>query len=339
MTAGDESAPAPLAAAGAARPAPRTWRERLLSPAQGGLAALLLVVVAAPLFLQSLYHYDLAILVGINASVVIALNLLVGYAGQISLGHAAFFALGAYGSAVLAVHYQWPPLLALLASVTAVGVVALVIARPILRLKGYYLGMATLGLGMIVYLMITTEARFTGGPDGMSVPMLEVFGYGVDGEQTWYWVVAVLTVLVYLLALNIVHSPVGRALRAVHGSEIAATTAGIDVTGYKVLIFVVSAVVAALMGALYAFYSGFITPSTANFMHSIEFVVMVVFGGMASLVGSVVGAVILTLLPQYLTTFSEYEWVIYGLILMLVMIFMPKGLVPTLLERLQRRKP
>jgi branched-chain amino acid transport system permease protein len=184
--------------------------------------------------------------------------------------------------------------------------------------------------------MITTEAWFTGGPDGMSVPMLEAFGHAVEGELTWYWIVAVLTVLTYLMALNIVHSPVGRALRAVHGSEIAATTAGIDVTGYKVLIFVASAVVAALMGAIYAFYSGFITPSTADFMHSIEFVVMVVFGGMASLVGSVVGAVILTLLPQYLTTFADYEWVIYGLILMLVMIFMPKGLVPTLHDKLRR---
>lgn len=337
MSIGNDSAPAPLAETTTVRIARPGWRERLLSPGQGGLAALLLAVLIAPLFLDSLYHYDLAILVGINASVVIALNLLVGYAGQISLGHAAFFALGAYGSAGLSTHYQWPPLLALLASVALVAVVSLLIARPILRLKGYYLGMATLGLGMIVYLMIITEARFTGGPDGMSVPMLEVFGYPVDGENTWYWIVAVLTVLTYWLALNIIQSPVGRALRAVHGSEIAATTAGIDVTGYKVLIFVVSAVVAALMGAVYAFYSGFISPATADFMHSIEFVVMVVFGGMASLMGSVVGAVILTVLPQFLTAFADYEWVIYGLILMLVMIFMPKGLVPTLYDLLRRR--
>lgn len=338
MTIGNNSAgnTPELTAGISVRPTQQMWKARLLSARHGGLGLLLLVLLVTPAFLDGLYHYDLAILVGINATVVIGLNLLVGYAGQISLGHAAFFGLGAYSSAVLTSRYEWTPLLALAAGVILVGVIAFVIARPILRLKGHYLAMATLGLGMIIYLVITSEAWLTGGPDGIDVPMLEVFGFQVASEQSWYWIIAAILVLTYWLALNLIDSPVGRALRAVHGSEIAATTAGIDVTGYKVLIFVVSAVVAAFMGGLYAFYSGFVTPSLAGFMHSMEFVVMVVFGGMASVIGSVVGAVILTLLPQFLTSFADYEWLAYGAILMLVMIFMPKGLVPTLEGWLRR---
>lgn len=338
MTIGNNSAgnSTELTAAASVRSVQQVWRARLLSPRHGGLALLLLVVLVTPMFLDGLYHYDLAILVGINATVVIGLNLLVGYAGQISLGHAAFFGLGAYSSAILTSRYEWPPLLALAAGVVLVAAIAFVIARPILRLKGHYLAMATLGLGMIIYLVITSEAWLTGGPDGIDVPMLEVFGFQVMSEQSWYWIIGAILILTYWLALNLIDSPVGRALRAVHGSEIAATTAGIDVTGYKVLIFVVSALVAALMGGLYAFYSGFVTPSSAGFMHSVELVVMVVFGGMASVMGSIVGAAVLTLLPQLLTSFAEYEWLAYGAILMLVMIFMPRGLVPTLEGWLRR---
>ena len=314
----------------------RRWVDALLSARVGGLAALVLAVLIAPLFLEGLYQYELAILVGINATVVIALNLLVGYAGQISLGHAAFFGLGGYGAAIMATRYDWPALAALGVGTLLVGVIAYAIARPILRLKGHYLAMATLGLGMIIYLVITTESWITGGPDGMPVAPMEVFGYMVFDEEVWYWIIAVFLVLMFWLATNLIDSPVGRALRAVHGSEIAAISSGIDVTHYKVLVFVVSAVVAAFMGGLYAFYSGYITPGSSSFMHSIEFVVMVVLGGMASVVGAVVGAAILTLLPQFLVAFAEYEWMLYGLILMLVMIFMPRGLVPTLHDWLRR---
>ncbi|MDN3518104.1 branched-chain amino acid ABC transporter permease [Aquisalimonas lutea] len=307
-----------------------SWKDVVFSPRYGGLAALLLVVLATPLFIDGVYQFDMAILVMINAAVVIALNLLVGYAGQVSLGHAAFFGLGGYATAILTTRYEWPSLLALGAGVVLVVAIAAVIARPILRLKGYYLAMATLGLGMIIYLIITQESWLTGGPDGTSVAPLEVYGYAVYDEIVWYWLLAALVVVMYWLALNIIDSPVGRALRALHGSEIAADNSGIDVNHYKTVVFVLSAGVAALMGGLYAFYSGFIAPSTAGFMHSIELVVMVVLGGMASLVGSVVGAVLMTLLPQYLVVLSEYEWLVYGLVLMLVMIFMPRGLVPTL---------
>ena len=161
-------------------------------------------------------------------------------------------------------------------------------------------------------------------------------GWTVRGEPAWYWLVGGLLVVAAWLALNLIDSPVGRALRAVHGSEIAAETVGVDTTGYKVLVFVVSAVYASIAGSLFAHHTAFLTPAEAGFFKSIGFVVMVVFGGMASVFGSIVGAAVLTALPQALTAFHEYEHVVFGLVLMLTMIFMPKGLLPTLVGRLRR---
>lgn len=298
-----------------------------------GLGALALVLALLPLALPNNFYFDVANRIAINAIVAVGLNLLIGYAGQISMGHAGFFGLGGYVSAVLTANYGWPPLAALLVACVGVALLAYVVARPILRLKGHYLAMATLGLGMIVSIVITNESWLTGGPDGMVVPDFEVFGLRLYGEQTWYWVFAVLLVFAVWVALNIIDSPVGRALRAVHGSEVAAQVAGIDTTGYKVLVFVVSAVFATLVGSLSAHYGAFITPDKASFMHSVEFVTMVVVGGMASTFGAVVGAALLTLLPQVLSGLEDWEMVVFGLILMTSMIFMPRGLVPSLQAR------
>ena len=158
-----------------------------------------------------------------------------------------------------------------------------------------------------------------------------MFGLAVRGEWAWYWLVGGSLLLTVWLALNLIESPIGRALRAIHGAEIAAATAGVDTTRYKVLVFVLSAVIASFAGSLFAHYTGFLTPDEATFFRSIEFVTMVVLGGLASVFGAVVGAAILTALPQFLTVFHDYEQVVFGLVLMLVMIFLPRGLVPSLL--------
>jgi branched-chain amino acid transport system permease protein len=287
-------------------------------------------VAAAPLALTNAYTYEIAILVGLNAIVCVGLNLLIGYAGQISLGHAGFFGLGAYGSALLTVRYGWPPLAALPAATAGVAALAWLVGKPVLRLKGHYLAMATLGLGIIVSVVLATEDRITGGPDGMSVPPMSIAGWAITGERTWYWIVGAALLLTVWLAQNLMDSPRGRAWRALHGSEVAAGAVGIDAAREKLAVFVLSAALAAAAGAMTAHYAGFITPSKASFLHSIELVTMVVFGGMASIFGAVVGAAVLTLLPQVLTAFKEYEMVLLGAILMLTMIFMPKGLVPTL---------
>ena len=305
-------------------------RERLASPRTGGLLALAAVITLLPLALVNNYWYDVAILVGLNAIVCVGLNLLIGYAGQISLGHAGFFGLGAYGSAVLTAKYGWPPVAALAAATGGVSALAYLIGRPILRLRGHYLAMATLGMGVIISMVISTEDGITGGPDGMAVPPLALFGAALQGERVWYWVVGAALVAAVWIALNLVDSPPGRALRALHGTEIGAEVAGIDSARHKLLVFVVSAVFASLAGGLSAHYSGFVTPSKVTFLHSIELVTMVVFGGMASTFGAVLGAAVLTTLPQLLTVFKDYEMVVFGAVLMGTMIFMPRGLLPSL---------
>ena len=294
------------------------------------LALLAAFVALLPLALTNNFLLNIAILAGFNAVVCVGLNLLIGFAGQISMGHAGFFGLGAYASAVLVSSHGWPPLAALLAGAVAVGVLAFVLAKPILRLKGHYLAMATLGIGIIISIVLKTETKITGGPDGMPVDSFSLLGFAPYGEKAWYWIVAALLIVAVWAALNLIDSPAGRALRAVHGAEVAAETLGVDTAGYKVMVFVLSAVLASVTGSLSAHYLGFITPSAGDFFRSIELVTMVVFGGMASTFGAVVGAVVLTVLPQFLTSFHDYEAMVLGAILMLTMVFMPKGLVPTL---------
>jgi branched-chain amino acid transport system permease protein len=304
-----------------------------------GLLVLVVVLAALPLVMVNPYLYDVAIRIALNAMVVIALNLLMGYTGQISLGHAGFLGIGAYASGILTTQFGWSPLLALAAGAAAAGALAFAIARPILKLKGHYLAMATLGLGIIISIVITNETKYTGGPDGISVPALGIAGFELAGEKAWYALVSVLLVLTAWLALNLVDSPPGRALQAIHGSEVAAQVVGVQTTRVKVRIFVVSAVIASIVGSLSAHYVAFVTPGIAGFFHSIELVTMVVVGGMASVFGSVVGAAILTMLPQVLSTFEGWETVVFGAILMVTMIFLPKGIVPTLAARLRKGDP
>ncbi|MBS1130644.1 MAG: amino acid/amide transporter rane protein 2, family [Proteobacteria bacterium] len=295
-----------------------------------GLYVVIAILLVLPFVMPNSFYLDLAVRMAINAVIVLGLNLLIGFAGQISLGHAGFLGIGAYASAVLPTHFGWHPLLAMGAGAVATGILAAVVARPIFKLKGNYLAMATLGLGIIISIALRNEAQWTGGPDGMPVPAMGLFGFELSNDKQWYWVVALLLSVSVWASLNLIDSPFGRALRALHGSEVASQVVGVDVVRYKVAIFVLSAVFASLMGSVTAHYVGFVSPNFADFFHSIELVTMVVIGGMASVYGSLVGAVLLTALPQALATFEGWETVVFGAILMLSMIFLPKGLVPTL---------
>ncbi|UCV28893.1 branched-chain amino acid ABC transporter permease [Ferribacterium limneticum] len=295
-----------------------------------GLYVVIAILLVLPFVMPNSFYLDLAVRMAINAVIVLGLNLLIGFAGQISLGHAGFLGIGAYASAVLPTHFGWHPLLAMGAGAVATGVLAALVARPIFKLKGNYLAMATLGLGIIINIALRNEAQWTGGPDGMPVPAMGLFGFELSNDKQWYWVVAILLSVSVWASLNLIDSPFGRALRALHGSEVASQVVGVDVVRYKVAIFVLSAVFASLMGSVTAHYVGFVSPNFADFFHSIELVTMVVIGGMASVYGSLVGAVLLTALPQALATFEGWETVVFGAILMLSMIFLPKGLVPTL---------
>ena len=295
-----------------------------------GLYLVIAILLLLPFVLPNSFYLDLAVRMAINAIIVLGLNLLIGFAGQISLGHAGFLGIGAYASAVLPTHFGWHPLLAMGAGAVATGLLAALVARPIFKLKGNYLAMATLGLGIIISIALRNEAQWTGGPDGMPVPAMGLFGFELSNDKQWYWVVALLLSVSVWASLNLIDSPFGRALRALHGSEVASQVVGVDIVRYKVAIFVLSAVFASLMGSVTAHYVGFVSPNFADFFHSIELVTMVVIGGMASVYGSLVGAVLLTALPQALATFEGWETVVFGAILMGCMIFLPKGLVPTL---------
>ncbi|MBI5265300.1 MAG: branched-chain amino acid ABC transporter permease [Bradyrhizobium sp.] len=299
-----------------------------------GLLVLGAILLVLPLLLPNAFYFDIVNRMAINAIVVLGLNLLIGFAGQISLGHAGFFGIGAYASAILPTHYGWPPVAAMGAGAAGAALLASVIAPPIFRLSGHYLAMATLGLGVVISIVLKNETAFTGGPDGMPVPPLSLFGLEIFGERQWYGLFAPVLLFSVWACQNLIDSPFGRALRALHGSEVASQVVGVDVARYKVAVFVLSAFIASIMGSLTAHYVGFVTPNVADFLHSIELVTMVVVGGMASVYGSVVGAVLLTALPQALATFEGWETVVFGAVLMLSMIFMPKGLVPTLAARL-----
>lgn len=304
--------------------------------AYAGLGVVVAILAVLPFVVPNSFYLDLAIRMAINAVIVLGLNLLIGFAGQISLGHAAFIGIGAYASAVLPTHFGWHPLAAVAAGAVTAALLAALVARPIFKLKGHYLAMATLGLGIIVNITLRTEAAFTGGPDGMPVPPMSLMGFELANDKQWYWVVAFLLSVSVWASLNLIDSPFGRALRALHGSEVAAQVVGVDVVRYKVAIFVMSAVFASLMGSVTALYVGFVTPGIADFFHSIELVTMVVVGGMASVYGSLVGAVLLTALPQALAALEGWETVAFGMVLILCMIFMPRGLVPTLAARLRK---
>jgi branched-chain amino acid transport system permease protein len=301
------------------------------------LIVLAAIVVVLPLLFPSSYYFRVASLVWVSAFAAIGLNILMGQAGQVSLGHAGFFGIGAYAVAIGPAHLGLPSWGALLIGAVISAASAWLVGRPVLRLKGHYLAIATLGLGVLVALVITTESRWTGGPDGMSVAKLSLFGWRASGSSTWYWISGGVLVVGTWIALNLGETPTGRAFRALHDSEVAARVAGIDVARFKLQAFVIAAVYASLAGSMLAMMNGFINPDQAGFLHSVELVTMVVLGGLGSVVGSIVGAAVLITLPQVLTVFQEYEHVLLGLIIIVSMIFMRDGIVPTASKWLARR--
>jgi branched-chain amino acid transport system permease protein len=294
------------------------------------------VVLALPLFLPSNFYLRVVAVVYINALAVLGLNLLMGFAGQVSLGHAGFFGIGAYAVALGPTYLGLPGWASLIAGVVFSALLAFVVGRPILRLSGYYLAIATLGMGMLISMVVSNESNITGGPNGMEVPRLVLFGWRVAGPLTWYWISGATLVIGVLIVVNLIESPTGRALRAIHDSETAARVLGVEVARYKLLAFVISAVFTSIAGSYLVLFDGFVTPTTTSFLLSIELVVMAVLGGLGSILGSIVGAAILVILPQALTVFHDYEHIVLGAIIIVFLIFLPRGIVPALASLFRR---
>jgi len=271
---------------------------------------------------------DLMVFAGIYCLITIGLSLLMGYAGQISLGQAAFFGIGAYTSGILTVTYGLNPWPCMLIGMIVAALVAVLVGVPSLKLRGHYLAMATLAFGIIVFIVFNEEVDWTGGPDGMSgIPGLSLFGFNFASLERYYYLVWFFVFAAFIFTINVIQSRAGRALRAIHASQAASMAMGIDVSRYKIAVFVYSAVLASLAGSLYAHYMNFINPSTFDLFFSIKLLIMISFGGMRDIWGAIIGAFLVTFLSfEWLHFFEEAEVVVYGIILLLVTIFLPHGL-------------
>ena len=285
------------------------------------------LVMLAPTLLPNNYYLTILILGCLHAMNAVGLCLLVGHAGQISLGHAGFYGLGAYTTSYLSTTVGLSVGLSMLAGVGLTVIVAILVGLPSLKLKGHYLAMATLGFGIILSILFAETVDITGGPSGfVGIPRLSLFGWELRKDVTLYRAVAVVLCLFVWLSFNLLHSRVGRALRALHTSERAAEAMGVDIARYKLLVFVLSAAFSGFAGVLYAHYLTFIAPSSFGFMFSVELIVMVVLGGMVSVPGAIVGAFFVTVLPEFLRAFENIEILLFGAILVLCMMFLPDGM-------------
>jgi branched-chain amino acid transport system permease protein len=305
----------------------------LLNSRLGPLLVLGILIAVAPVAFPSVFYYEIGASIFIVALAVVGLNLLMGLAGQVSLGHAGFWGIGAYAVAIGPTHLGIAPLASVVVGLLLTLLIAWLVGHPILKLRGHYLAVATLGFGFLVNMVLTNEATWTGGPDGMGVPRLDILGFVVRGSRMWYWTSAGVLLIGIWLALNLVDSPTGRALRALHDSQVAAAVNGVDVARYKLTAFTISAGYACIAGSMAALSDGHITPTSAGFLHSIELVTMSVLGGMGSIIGAIVGAGLLRALPQILTALHDYEQVVLGLTMMLIMIFLPHGILPAVASR------
>jgi branched-chain amino acid transport system permease protein len=281
------------------------------------------------------YLLHILVITGIYIILTLSLNLVVGYTGLASLGHAAFSCIGAYTSALLALNYGVSPWLGLIIGACVAAVLGIVIGAPSLRLKGDYLAIATFGLGVIVYSVAKNWVSVTRGPMGLpGIPGFSFFGMQVSAVWAYLILVAVFVVLTFFVIRRVVDSPFGRILRAIREDETAALAVGKDVNKYKIIVFAIGAFFAGIAGNLYAHYITFIDPSSFTVMESITILLMVVFGGMGSLSGSFIGAAVLVILPELLrfvgmpsSIAAPLRQMIYGLLLVVLMLKRPQGIV------------
>jgi branched-chain amino acid transport system permease protein len=316
-----------------------------------GLLLFLTGIVLTPFIIANEYYLSILVFAAFNCLACIGLCLLMGYAGQISIGHAAFIGIGAYVSGICTVKLGWSPWYALFAGMTAASVIAIIVGFPSLRLKGHYLAMATLGFGAIVHVITVAAVDLTGGPAGINdIPTLTLANIPIDTDKKFFYFSWLVVLLGLFGALNLIHSRFGRGLKAIHGSEDAASSAGVKTATYKLKIFVLSAIYASVAGSLYASYVNYIDPGPFDVMHSVLLVTMVAVGGMHNLWGAMTGAILLSLLPEFLSLASEfsqgfgveynpdYDTLIYGGILLAIMLFLPEGLMAGLAALAKRFK-
>lgn len=293
-------------------------------PQKIAFVLLMAALAATPFFIKDFYLYMIS-LIAVHAIVAMGLNILVGYTGQISLGHAGFFAIGAYTESLLIIKFNLPMAVTLPAAGLVAAAFGFLVGLPSLRLKGPYLAIATLGFGMAVTQIIGHWDVF-GGRMGLNVPQPQFLAQALSGDQRKYLVIIPACVVLTILAAGLMKSATGRSFIAVRDNEIAAETMGINLMKTKTLAFAVSAFYTGVAGGLMAHLLGFINPDIFNLILSIQFLAMVVVGGLGSILGSILGAILMTILPQLLSGFQNLPLILYGAIMVLIIIFEPLGL-------------
>lgn len=281
------------------------------------------------------YLIHILIIAGIYTILSLSLNLIVGYTGMAALGHIGFAAVGAYASSLLALNLGVSPWIGLLIGAVIAAILGAIVSYPSLRLKGDYLALATFGLGVIIYSLAKNWVSLTRGPMGLpGIPSFLLFGLEFNNVWIYFILVMIFVGITYLAIRNITKSPFGRILTGIREDEIATEAMGKNIVKHKLIVFMVGAFFAGIAGSLYAHYITFIDPSSFTAMESITVLLMVVFGGMASLPGSVVGAMVLVIFPELLrflglpsSIAAPLRQMIYGLLLVVLMIFRPKGLI------------
>lgn len=281
------------------------------------------------------YFLHILILIGIYIILTVSLNLLVGYTGLLSITHAAFYGIGAYIAALLALKLHSPFLLNLVLAIIGTAIIGALLGIPSLRIKDDYFAIATFAFQVIIFSVLNNWVSLTGGPMGLpGIPQPEIFGFNVSNKLAFLVLVAVLNALTFCLCNRIVKSPFGRVLKAIREDEVFAQTIGKNISAFKVKVFMISSALAAVAGVFYATYISFIDPTNFTIMESILIISIVIVGGAGNLWGSVIGAAMLTILPQLLTFIglpnavaANIRQIFYGLILVLFMLWRPQGFI------------
>lgn len=280
------------------------------------------------ILMNNTYALRTAVLVLIYIVLALSLNFVIGFAGQLSLGHSAFYAIGAYTTAILTVTYGVPFWIALLLSGLVSAVFGLLLGIPTLRLKGDYLAITTIGFSEILRLVLINWASFTRGPAGIpGIPSPTIFGFTLSTNTSYYYILYILALITIFISYRLINSRLGRGLVAVKDDEIAAEAMGINPTFLKIMAFVLGAAIAGLAGGVFASFIHYVNPDNFTYMESVVILTMVVLGGVGSIPGVVVGATVLTILPEALRGISTYRYAIYGILLVMMMIVRPQGII------------
>lgn len=292
------------------------------------LLVLIGILILIPIvFSRSAYLMLLLCTIGISTIAVSGLDLLFGYSGQISLGHAAFYAIGAYTSAILSKNYGIPVWITLIIGATLAAIIGLLIALPSVKLVHHFLALVTISFAQLVYLFVSNAEELTQGFEGINfIPKPTIGSFSFDTNTSYFYLIWVCALLLLFFKQCIVCSKTGRAFLAIKENSHAANGMGINLTKYKVMAFAISAFYTGFAGGLYAHFIGFISPESFMLMQSVLFLTMLLFGGTGNLYGPILGTVALTILSELLQEIGNYQVIVYGFVLLLVILFLPTGL-------------